>query len=282
VLPGSPLTIRRMQIKVVQPVNSFEARGIEQRRGRSTEAAAPPKYPPKSDRFHLSVAYNCTCCYHVLLARTMLGLEDAITVDVVFPNRWSDEESDGRPNLWQFRPDGMKIQNGWWITTFPYFTNETVFGGQQFVIDYLRRASVTKSRSVSWSTNERKQSSKSTIKVPKSYVCCRPKCETLVGLAVMKICVSKSHACALNQTNRNAKRSSSRSIGPTQISTTDRTRRVFRVVQDTFQTGIGNTLWCTWRVGTDPNGQSILDWTDNIWGRPSVVPNFIQRWSCVR
>jgi glutathionyl-hydroquinone reductase len=52
----------------------------------------------------------------------------------------------------------------------------------------------------------------------------------------------KVNTCALNQTYRDVKRSISRSIGPTQISTTDRTRRVFRAVQDTIQTAIGNIL----------------------------------------
>jgi glutathionyl-hydroquinone reductase len=93
-----------------------------------------PKYPAERDRYHLIVAYNCPWCHRVLLTRSVLGLEDVITVDVVFPNRSTEDDSDGRPNLWQFRPDSVQTQNGR-RTTFPECTNDTVFGGQRFVKD---------------------------------------------------------------------------------------------------------------------------------------------------
>ena len=50
-------------------------------------------------------AKNCPWRHRVvLLARVVMRLEDAITVDVLFPNRPTKEEQ-LRPNLWKFAPN---------------------------------------------------------------------------------------------------------------------------------------------------------------------------------
>jgi glutathionyl-hydroquinone reductase len=53
-------------------------------------------------------------------------LEDAITVDVLFPNRSTEDDVRG-PNLWKFAPDGAPTMNGKW-TKFPECTADTVNG----------------------------------------------------------------------------------------------------------------------------------------------------------
>ena len=120
---------------------------IQRRTDNDNSVINNPKYPAESGRYHLIVAYNCPWCHRVLLARTMLGLEDAITVDVAFPNRSSEEDSDGRPNLWQFRPDGLKTLNGRY-TSFPECTEDTVFGGQRFVKDIYLLCGIEDQKSV--------------------------------------------------------------------------------------------------------------------------------------
>ena len=82
------------------------------------------KYPPAANRYHLYVAYNCPWCHRVLLARALLGLQDVITVDVVYPNRSSEDEPLG-PNLWKFCPQGQVGQNGK-FTKFDECTTDSI------------------------------------------------------------------------------------------------------------------------------------------------------------
>ena len=84
------------------------------------------KYPPAPNRYHLYVAYNCPWCHRVLLARAILGLQDVITVDVVYPNRSSEEEPLGA-NLWKFVPNGQIGQNGR-LTKFEECTTDSIHG----------------------------------------------------------------------------------------------------------------------------------------------------------
>lgn len=83
-------------------------------------------YPPEAGRYHLYVAYNCPWCHRVLLGRSIMGLEDVISVNVVFPNRSSDDEPLG-PNLWKFCPEGQVGINGKHFS-FPSCTADTVNG----------------------------------------------------------------------------------------------------------------------------------------------------------
>ena len=52
------------------------------------------RFQPEAGRYHLYVSYACPWAHRTLLARSLLGLEDAISVDVVDPFR----DEDG----WQF------------------------------------------------------------------------------------------------------------------------------------------------------------------------------------
>lgn len=63
-----------------------------------------PDFPPEPGRYHLFVALNCPWCHRVTLARSVLGLEESITLDVAFPNRTGEDDPAG-PNLWEFAPD---------------------------------------------------------------------------------------------------------------------------------------------------------------------------------
>ncbi|MFB6179177.1 MAG: glutathione S-transferase family protein [Halorientalis sp.] len=60
------------------------------------EADPDAQFPPESGRYHLYVSYACPWAHRTLLVRSLKGLEDAITVDVVDPYR--DEGG------WQFTP----------------------------------------------------------------------------------------------------------------------------------------------------------------------------------
>ncbi len=87
-------------------------------------AIGDPEFPPEPGRYHLFVALNCPWCHRVKLARAVLGLEDAITLDVAFPNRTGDDDPVG-PNLWQFAPDKVASLTG---GTLPECTPETGTG----------------------------------------------------------------------------------------------------------------------------------------------------------
>jgi putative glutathione S-transferase len=54
------------------------------------------RFQPEAGRYHLYVSYACPWAHRTLLARSLKGLEDAISVDVVDPFR----DEDG----WQFTP----------------------------------------------------------------------------------------------------------------------------------------------------------------------------------
>jgi putative glutathione S-transferase len=61
-------------------------------------------FPAEPRRYHLFVALNCPWCHRVTLARSVLGLEGAITMDIAFPNRTTPDDPAG-PNLWEFSPE---------------------------------------------------------------------------------------------------------------------------------------------------------------------------------
>jgi len=102
-------------------------------------------YPPQAGRYHMIVAYNCPWCHRVLLARALLGLQDAISVDVVFPNRSGDNEPLG-PNMWKFCPEGQVGINGR-HTHFPECTVDTVFG-KKYVKEIYEIAGIPDQKSV--------------------------------------------------------------------------------------------------------------------------------------
>ena len=87
-------------------------------------AIGDPDFAPEPNRYHLYVALNCPWCHRVTLARAVLGLSDAITMDVAFPNR-TDEQDPAGPNLWHFAPDRAATLTG---APLPECTAETATG----------------------------------------------------------------------------------------------------------------------------------------------------------
>ncbi|CAE7600102.1 yqjG [Symbiodinium sp. CCMP2456] len=90
------------------------------------------EFPAESDRYHLYIAFNCPWCHRVALVRAVLGLEDAISMDVCFPGRTTSADERGE-NLWRFAPEGATGQNGRHVT-FPECTTDTV-GGKKYIVD---------------------------------------------------------------------------------------------------------------------------------------------------
>jgi putative glutathione S-transferase len=81
-------------------------------------------FPAEPGRYHLFVALNCPWCHRVSLARNMLGLQDSLTMDVLFPGR-TDTDDPAGPNLWQFAPDKPATLTG---APLPECTAETGTG----------------------------------------------------------------------------------------------------------------------------------------------------------
>lgn len=81
-------------------------------------------FAPEPGRYHLFVALNCPWCHRVTLARAVLGLEGAITMDVAFPNRTGEDDPAG-PNLWEFAPHRIASLTG---APLPEATAETGTG----------------------------------------------------------------------------------------------------------------------------------------------------------
>ncbi|WP_299729491.1 glutathione S-transferase C-terminal domain-containing protein [uncultured Tateyamaria sp.] len=78
-------------------------------------------YPAEPGRYHLHVALNCPWCHRVTLARNVLGLQDAITMDIAFPNRTGPDDPEG-PNPWEFAPNRIATATG---APLPECTTET-------------------------------------------------------------------------------------------------------------------------------------------------------------
>lgn len=90
------------------------------------------EFPIEEGRYHLYIAFNCPWCHRVAMAWAVLGLEDAITMDVCFPGRTTSSDERGE-NLWRFAPEGVTWQNGRHVT-FPECTTDSV-GGQKYIVD---------------------------------------------------------------------------------------------------------------------------------------------------
>lgn len=72
-------------------------RGVSAHRNVITPHGTDGTLPAVSGRYHLYIANNCPWCHRVMLARAVLGLEDVISVDVMFYRRDEDRG-------WQFLP----------------------------------------------------------------------------------------------------------------------------------------------------------------------------------
>ncbi|WP_164661269.1 glutathione S-transferase C-terminal domain-containing protein [Tropicibacter sp. Alg240-R139] len=102
------------------------------------------EFPAEPGRYHLFVALNCPWCHRVTLARNVLGLQDAIALDVAFPNRTDEDDPDG-PNNWQFAPETVAMLTG---TTLPECTEETGTGQGYRVVKQIYAAEGATERSV--------------------------------------------------------------------------------------------------------------------------------------
>lgn len=87
-------------------------------------ALGDPDFPPEPGRYHLYVALNCPWCHRVTLARSVLGLQDSLTLDVAFPNRTGPDDP-VREGLWEFAPTRLASLTG---QTLPECTYETGTG----------------------------------------------------------------------------------------------------------------------------------------------------------
>ncbi|PWJ17535.1 glutathione S-transferase C-terminal domain-containing protein [Jannaschia seohaensis] len=99
-------------------------------------AIGEAEFPAEPGRYHLFVALNCPWCHRVTLARALLGLEQAITMDVAFPNRTGDDDPVGA-SLWEFAPDRVATLTG---APLPECTPETGTGeGLRLAVDIYGR-----------------------------------------------------------------------------------------------------------------------------------------------
>ncbi len=81
-------------------------------------------FPAEPGRYHLFVALNCPWCHRTTLARTVLGLEDSISINVVFPNRTTADDPAGE-GYWEFNPGRIATLTG---APLPECTAETATG----------------------------------------------------------------------------------------------------------------------------------------------------------
>jgi len=78
-------------------------RGVsQQRRWVTRDGSGDNELPAEKGRYHLYIANNCPWCHRTMMARALLGLEDAVSVDVLFYRRDPD-------NGWQFLPSDDKL-----------------------------------------------------------------------------------------------------------------------------------------------------------------------------
>jgi putative glutathione S-transferase len=95
-----------------------------------------PGFPPEPARYHLFVALNCPWCHRVTLARNVLGLQESITQDVVFPSR-TDDNDPVAPNLWEFNPGRIASLTG---APLPECTPETGTGKNHRLVKQIYAA----------------------------------------------------------------------------------------------------------------------------------------------
>ncbi len=92
-------------------------RGVSGFRG----ALGDADFPAETGRYHLIVALNCPWCHRVTLARNVLGLQNNISLDVVYPGRTGNDDPVA-PNLWEFNPARISTLTG---APLPECTTET-------------------------------------------------------------------------------------------------------------------------------------------------------------
>jgi len=128
-------------------------RGVSSARNWITNPADDPDnddhpFPVESGRYHLYVALNCPWCHRVAMTRSLLGLEDAISMDVLFPGRTGDDDKVRGPNLWRFAPEGVTGRNGRHVS-FPECGVDTASGTNvTYVKEIYEQSGIMDQRSV--------------------------------------------------------------------------------------------------------------------------------------
>lgn len=72
------------------------------------------KFPPEKGRYHLFVAYACPWAHRTLMTRAIKGLEDAISVTVVYPiwQKTKPDDVNDKHTGWIFgREEGQELHN---------------------------------------------------------------------------------------------------------------------------------------------------------------------------
>ena len=105
-------------------------RGISKFRNKLDE---DKRFPAEAGRYHLFVALNCPWCHRVTMARNILGLQNSISMDVVFPNRTDNNHPEGA-NLWEFSPNKKSSLTG---KAFAECTKETATGKNFSLIKHI-------------------------------------------------------------------------------------------------------------------------------------------------
>lgn len=103
-----------------------------------------PDFPGQPGRYHLFVALNCPWCHRVTLARSILGLQASLTMDVAFPNRTTEDDPAGA-NLWEFNPDRRASLTG---APLPECTAETGTGHHRRIAREIYAAEGSEERSL--------------------------------------------------------------------------------------------------------------------------------------
>ncbi|DBA85260.1 TPA: hypothetical protein ACH3X2_005959 [Trebouxia sp. C0005] len=78
------------------------------------KADGSTSFTPEAGRYHLYVANGCPWCHRTALTRALLGMQDSVSMDVLFYSRDPDRG-------WQFKPEA------------PGCTPDTVNGGMHFI-----------------------------------------------------------------------------------------------------------------------------------------------------
>ena len=108
------------------------------------QAIGDAEFPAEPGRYHLFVALNCPWCHRAVLARNILGLQDAISMDVAFPSRTGEDDPKG-PNLWQFAPEKIASATD---ATLPECTSETGTGESYRLVKEIYQTEGSEEQSV--------------------------------------------------------------------------------------------------------------------------------------
>ncbi|KAL3163163.1 hypothetical protein ABBQ32_009571 [Trebouxia sp. C0010 RCD-2024] len=115
-----PVTSDKAEVKPQQKEGKGAfVRGESQHRNWIRADGSSP-YQPEKGRYHLYIANNCPWCHRTAVTRALLGMQDSISMDVLFYQRDPDQG-------WQFKPEA------------PGCTPDTASGGINFIRQLYER-----------------------------------------------------------------------------------------------------------------------------------------------